>query len=175
MQERLEKALKTLFGREVARRIPSFVASNVASPDMFLFKCPPVTFFVYLSIPEDKDAFTLEIASNKAEDYPWAEMPGLLKDAELAAEKDVWRFRISTLWGAVREQWWWLGPEPDRTSIINRIRTKPILEMQDLEQKAADIEPKLRDAVEKVCKYAVPFFERSAKQHGNALKIHVSS
>lgn len=173
MQKRLEETLKAQFAREMARRIPSFKMSESRGPDMFFLRFESLVFFVYLSIAESKDAFTLEIASNNVESYPWAEMPGLSTDTERASAKDIWRFRISKLWGSLKEQWWWLGPEADPTSVLARIRTESRAAGADFERTPGEIEGKIRDAVEKICKYAVPFFELSAKVHGHCLSIRV--
>jgi hypothetical protein len=173
MLKQLEEILKVQFGREMARRIPSFTMSETGGQELFFLRSGSLVFFVYLSIAESKDAFTLEIASNNFESYPWAEMPGLSTDIGRASEKDIWRFRISKLWGALKEQWWWLGPEPSATSTLASIRTESRAAATDFEQKAAEIEEKIRDAVEKISKYGVPFFKQSAEQHGNSLIIQV--
>lgn len=173
MQKQLEETLKTQFAREMVRRIPWFRMSESGGPEMFFLRSEALVFFVYLSISENKDAFTVEIASNNVESYPWAEMPGLSTDTERASAKHIWRFRISKLSGALKEQWWWLGPEAGPTSVFARIRTESRVAGADFEQKAGEIEGKIRDAVEKICKYAVPFFELSAKKHGHCLSIRV--
>jgi hypothetical protein len=176
MMAQLAKAVKSQFIKEMAKTLPAFAAlapDNRGGDLLALRVSEGLVFFVHLSIADNKDFFVMEVASNSLDAYPWKVMPGQLRDVAAASTRDVWRFRISKLWGEAKEHWWVLGQEPDRPQTIERLRNKALLSHEDLPGKLNEVEPKVREAVGKVCRYAVPYFELAAKHHGHDLKIEV--
>ena len=176
MKVQLAKAVRSQFIEEMAKRLPAFVAMTPDDPngDLLVLRVSgALVFFVHLTIADDKDRFVLEAASNTVLTYPWTEMPGQLRDLSSAVAKDVWRFRISKFWGEAKEHWWILGRETDWRETIERLRRKEVLTSEDLERELNEVEQKMEDAVERVCRHAVPYFELAAKEHGHDLRIEV--
>ena len=176
MKAQLANAVRSHFKKEMATRLPAFVAltPNDRNGDLLALRVSEtLVFFVYLSIADDKDCFVLEVASNNLAAYPWKIMPGQLQDVDGATARAVWRFRISKLWREAKEHWWVLGQELARRQTVEALRDNAHLGNKDLPEQLNEIEPKVRDAVGKVCRYAVPYFELSAKEHGHDLKIEV--
>lgn len=146
MKAHLSKTVVSYFVSAMSRRFPLFSPVSQGGDLLSLKVGPELFFFVHLSIDEDRDAFTLEVASNIVNQFPWAELPGQVRDVEPAARRDVWRFRIAKLWGEIKDLRWHVG-------------------QTDLSDARAQIE----DAVDKLCRYASPFFEQVALNHGHKL------
>lgn len=175
MIAQLAEAVRSHFKSEMAKRLPAFeaLARHSHNDVLVLPVSETLVFFVHLSIADSKDSFVLEIASNNRTAYPWTVMPGQVRDLSSAAAKDVWRFRIPKLWNETGEYWWVLGQALDRCQSIERLRSKTYSTTQDLGTKLNDVQSKIIDAVEKVCRYAVPYFELAALEHGYELKIEL--
>lgn len=143
MNAQLSKAVVSYFVSAMSRRLPLFSPVSQGADVLSLKVGPKLFFFVHLSIDEGRDAFTLEVASNVVNQFPWTELPGQLRDVEAASRRDVWRFRIAKLWGEVKDLRWNVG-------------------QTDLSDARAQIE----DAVDRLCRYGSPFFEQTALNHG---------
>lgn len=151
MRKQVARSLQNRFVAAMARRLPLFSPITQSWDVLSLEVSSELYFFVHLSIDDDRDSFTLEIACNTANRFPWTELPGQLRDLSTASRKNLWRFRISKLWGEVKDFRWHLGQA----------------KLADLKV----IEDLIEDAVERVCRYAIPYFEEVAKNQGCQLHI----
>ncbi len=167
MKTKLAKAVRAQFALEMSKRLPGFQINTRSQQDVYALKISPnLVCFICLSISDRKDSFVLEVAANETDQFPWTEMPGTARDVTLAGNKKVWRFRISKLWGELKPHEWALGEVQNRHRILERARDKTYLAPEKLEGKLGQIEPKVREAVDKVCEYGIPYFEVSAKKTG---------
>lgn len=174
MKTQLAQAVRNQFALQMLRRLPGFKPVTENGADVYALKlAPDFVFFVYLSISEGKDSFVLEIAANENERFPWTEMPGMVRDVAGSGIKKVWRFRISTLCGELTSHPWVLGATRNHQNIVEDVRNKMYLAPQTLEAQLQEVEGKVRDAVDKVCEFGIPYFQTAAEKRGVQTKIEV--
>ena len=175
MQAKLAKAVRAHFAQQMTKRLPAFQLLAKGNPDLYILQVSQdLVFFVYLSISEGKDSFVLEVAANENKQFPWTEMPGTLRNLETGTTKKMWRFRISKLWGEPKSHAWILGEVRNHQRILDDVRNKAYLAPEELESKLKEVESKVRDAVDKVCEYGIPYLELVAKKHGIDANIVVA-
>ena len=147
MKAQLARSLRNLFAATMARRFPAFSPVSERWDVLSLKVSSSIYFFVHLSIDENKDSFTLEVACNRVNEFPWTELPGQLRDIPVSATKDLWRFRVSKFWGEIKDFRWKIGE-------------KRIIDQDEIQHQ-------IEDAVDKLSHYAVPHFSKVARSHGH--------
>jgi hypothetical protein len=158
MNGQIAATLKSSFCREVRKRLPEFEAHATGKFDVLSFRVSAMlVFFIHLSVDDGRDSFVVEVACNNVNAYPWKQLPGQVRDLATAQEREVWRFRISKLWGESRDYRWMFEPGLDHAAKINHINAK------------------VADVVDKVCNYAAPYFESAAVKRGYDVRIRCGS
>lgn len=174
MNTKLANAVRAEFDLQISKRLPGFRLFAKNQPGLYALKIScNLVFFVFLSIADGTDSFTLEVAANDNEQFPWTETPGSLRDVSASLTKKVWRFRIPKLWGELKPFAWTLGERRDHAQILKDVLHKTYLAPENVESKLNEVEPKVRNAVDKLCHYGIPHFESSAERHGCKVKIEV--
>lgn len=138
------------FAEEVDKRLPQFKPRGM--PQALVWSrqvADGVFFFIHLAVAEGRDAFTVEIAANNLDQFPWKCLPGTLKELESAMKNETWRFRLPKLYWSLEDEWWTFEI---KSWIANEVQL--------------EVQSKVSEAVKRICVYAVPFFEQNASARG---------
>lgn len=135
-------------------------------------------FYILLVISTQTmgDAFTIECAYSSKGRFPSTlplmhpfDIPksGIIKSIPLNGE---FRFRLGDLFNPENDFWWWVCPNPSFEEISEWVKQPVTEETLFMPQKISDqeamesIEPLVRDAVDKIKNYAIPYFEKIIKK-----------
>ena len=180
MRAKLAKAVRETFARKLQEALPQFIpVESQRDSGNRLYKwgvAPDVNFYVYLqlSAKSHEDSFTIELGCSRRE-YPFdhgARDPNHEKDGAV-------RFRLPQLYREEwrpktgREPWWWIGPQKSAKESIartmERVKSGKLPEKDEglmpIEQALPLVEPQVQDAIERLKRYGMPFFQKFAKQH----------
>ncbi len=167
------------------REIPQFVEvkSEGLTSGGLLYKWEfgqDLNFYVslQLSVKMYQDSFTVELACSKAE-FPSNQLALGPKDVRDGSV----RFRLPELYreewrSTLRQQpWWWIGPKVTPKEVTSRAVARAssgALPEKDeglmpIDQALPLVEPQVQDAVDRIKRFGVPFFQRFAE-----LKLHSS-
>lgn len=153
----------------------------------------PIWFFLVLIVSPKEDCFTLEICGSRHGKLPHSSRHD---EPEEGPAKDEFGFRLGRLMerpaegnpiaqryddlpghlppiGQVEghvtwmfnDPWWYFGRRRELEDLLAGIPEDP------LEVKLADVEPKVKDALEKLERYAVPYIRRVAERYGVPVAI----
>src|SRR5882762_1591934 len=181
MRAPLAKAVRNIFSQRMQEELPQFapVKSKQVLPGDLLYVwsfSQAQKFYIYLRISQKshQDSFTVELASSSA-DFPFSHAalgPTPQKDGSLRFRlpqlyRDEWRPR--TGW----EPWWWIGPpivpkEVTSKAVARAVAGKRPLTDQGMpiEQALPLVEPQVQDAIDRIKRFGLPFFEQLAQSHG---------
>jgi hypothetical protein len=178
MRSRLNKALKAEFHRQMAERFPQFRRFDKLHPypmaKAYGWSVAP-RFALYISVwaaERDVDWFSLECCWSTKDDFPSLEgtRPGWEPETDLRPETLRDRkvtHRISHLMGLYKDYQWWLGPEPDYDDpqYWDDLTAGEDVDYP-LDKALAEIPAAVRDALDQVDKYAMPYFRAVAAAVG---------
>jgi len=179
MRARLAKAVRDYFARKMQAELPQFVPSRskpVPQGDsLYLWDFSrSLKFYVFLQVNQKpgQDSFTVELACSSG-DFPFSHAalgPTQQKDGSVRFRlpqlyRDEWRPK--TGW----EPWWWIGLRVEPGEITSKavaravVGKRPLIEgAVSIEQALLRIEPQVNDAVDRIKRFGVPFFEQYAKR-----------
>jgi hypothetical protein len=128
---------------------------------------PTLVFFITVQVREREDQFTIEIAWNETDEFPWRPI------AELNVDQSQGRERLSLLWeGGKDEQFWDLAPEVTAAwaQALENARngkgwgaTPPD---PPLELVLPRVQPAVQDAIGKLKEHGGKLFRQVAEAHG---------
>ena len=178
MRARLAKAVRDSFAHRMQGELPQFVPSRskLVPPgdSLYLWNFSrSLKFYVFLQISHkpDQDSFTVELACSSG-DFPFSHAalaPTPQKDGSVRFRlpqlcKDEWHPK--TGW----EPWWWIAPRVEPREITSKAVARavagkrPLIESAvAIEQASLLVEPQVNDAVDRIKRFGVPFFEQYAK------------
>jgi hypothetical protein len=180
MRSPLAKAVRTSFASRIKEELPQFsaVGSKKCLPGDLLYIWsfrPNLNFYIHVQISQKsyQDSFTVELACSTtsfpfstAALGPTAQKDGAVRFRLPQLYRDEWRAK--TGW----EPWWWIGPpiipEEVTSKAAERAATgrRPLTdETIPVEQALPMVEPQVRDAIDRLKRFAIPFFERFAQGH----------
>ena len=184
MRAKIAKAVRVAFARKVQQEIPQFLPVETrrirAGDRLFIWQIgPDMNAYIYLFISPkyNQDKFTVDLACSGGE-FPlktsWG--PNDQKD-------DVIRFRLPQLY---KNQWpkrnweplWEVGPHPTSREVIDRAMAQikagdlPTKDqgLLPLEEAMRFVEPQIQDAVDKIKKFGIPFFDGFAEQNSEKIR-----
>ena len=178
MRSPLAKAVRNSFSRRMQEELPQFVPvkSEHAVPGDLLYVwkfSQELKFYIYLEISQKsyQDSFTVELACSAA-DFPFSHAalgPTPQKDGSV-------RFRLPQLYrdewrpGTGWEPWWWIGspivPEGVTSKAVMRAVAgkRPLTdEGLPIEQALPLVEPQVQNAIDRINRFGIPFFEQFAQ------------
>jgi hypothetical protein len=140
MKGEIAIAVRSLFEKELRQRMPGFhlVEAQEIPPGSRVYRWSAelrLSFFLMLFISPKGNAFTVECAWSESDEWP----AYVLSDSpDDAPRQGAVRFRVGQLWGA--DDFWW----------------RPRIAQTPEEQ----VRPAVQDAVERIERYVVPYFEK---------------
>jgi hypothetical protein len=179
MRTQLAKAVRQGFSGKMQQELPQFVKveSKASAPGGLLYKWefgPGLNFYVclQLSVKMYQDSFTVELACSKSE-FPSNQLalgPNDVRNGSV-------RFRLPELYreewrSTLRQQpWWWIGPKVTPQEVTSRAVTRAssaTLPEKDeglipIDQALPLVEPQVQDAVDRIKRFGVPFFQKCAE------------
>jgi hypothetical protein len=180
MRSPLAKAVRNSFSRRMQEELPQFasVKSKHAIPGDLLYVwnfSQGLKFHIYLEISQKsyQDSFTVELACSAA-DFPFnhaALGPTPQKDGSVRFRlpqlyRDEWRPK--TGW----EPWWWIGPPMVPQDVTSKAveravaGKRPLMdEGMPIEQALPLVQPQVQDAIDRIKRFGIPFFEQFAQSH----------
>ena len=180
MRARLAKAVRDNFARRMQAELPQFVPSRSKpvppGDSLYLWNFSrSLKFYVFLQLsPKPKqDSFTVELACSSG-DFPFSHAalgPTPQKDGSVRFRlpqlyRDEWRPK--TGW----EPWWWIVPRVEPREMTSKAVARAVAGKRPLtespvsiEQAFLLVEPQVNDAVDRIKRFGVPFFEQYAKGH----------
>jgi hypothetical protein len=187
MRSELAKAVKKDFSRRFLQQFHGFVPQEPtgALRGGLLYKwqhSPDLSCFVYLQISQKmyQDCFMVEIACSKGE-FPIhlvAFDPNEVRDGSVRFRlpelyRDEWRQRSR------RVPWWWIGPEITPKEItaraMARVDSGALPEknegMLPIDRALPLVEPQVQDAVDRIKRFGIPFFQRFGGWATSAWKV----
>ena len=172
MKKELNKALRDLFDRGMAARLPQFKQVKVESayfwPGNRAYRWdsrPGLTAWVVLNPnPSGQDQFTVMVGWSTMDRYPELSMqPNLRRPEPDHAEFEELEYltRLPFLW--TQEDRWWIVRDltkPNLESLMESIRALPSAEALAL------VEPHANDALDKLEQLALPYLQARANWNG---------
>lgn len=178
MRSQLAKAVREVFSRKMREVFPQFVpmAPTGALHGGLLYqwrRSRDLTCYIYLQISakDYQDSFMVELSCSRGE-FPInlvAFGPNDVKDGCV-------RFRLPELYRQEwtqkgrRVPWWWMGkpivPEEVTSKAVERAVAgkRPLIdEGMPLEQALPLVEPQVQDAIDRLKRFGIPFFEQFAE------------
>ena len=178
MRARLAKVVRDSFAHRMQAELPQFVPSRSKpvppGDSLYLWNFSrSLKFYVFLQLSQrpDQDSFTVELACSSG-DFPFShaalgrtpQKDGSVRFRLPQLYRDEWRPK--TGW----EPWWWIGPRVEPREITSRAVARAVAGKRPLTESAVSIEqalllvePQVNDAVDRIKRFGVPFFERYAK------------
>lgn len=160
--------MKSELAKELRKRFEGYLLTSLPDIRLTRVELPPgwkaysittpsgLSFYIVLAIAPQFDRFTVEIAWSKTGALP----PLTTSPDDIKGDLGN-RFRLSRLWQRYGgETWWTLGKE----YTLDELATFP--PEQPLEEKLADIDRRVSQAIESILTFAVPYFRRVAQSNG---------
>lgn len=138
-----------------------------------------LNFYLMLVLASQKvgDAFTIEGAWTKHNRYP--ALVGLMNPLdipELTILHDIpingdFRFRMSDLYKAHQDHWWWLSPKPSFEEFNKWLKRADFDESPlgttiiPIEEAINNVKPCVEDVINKITKYVIPYFEKIVERY----------
>ena len=174
MRTALAKAVREEFASKILELFPTL--KRTRNPELVkgdvtyrLEVDGKLSFYIMLLIGDNHDEFTVEIG--------WAEGQGHAKHFLISPEKSFERSgsrcRLCKLW-TKKDDWWLLTPRKTAEEMVRDIKEGRFFDDPPIEEAMSKVVPQVADAVSKIEKYAVPFFERIAVKYGCSLKARKS-
>lgn len=177
MRSQLATAVRDAFSRLVKQEFPQFVQIEPmgALRGGLLYKwqrAQNVSCFVYLQISAKmQDSFMVELSCSEGE-FPLnlvAHGPNDVREGSV-------RFRLPELyreeWAAKtrRVPWWWIGPPTAPEEVTSKAVARAVAGKRPLVDEGMPIEgalplvePQVRDAIDRLKRFGIPFFEQFAQ------------
>lgn len=165
MKAKLSKHVRRELMRLLAERAPQFRTRANPWKDSDLYVWPisdSLACFLFLFFWPGKDCFNIELAWSCQGEFPWNLIGRTVNDEPVQGEL---RFRIADLWrdDLRNDEWWRLSAEPCLGELAKSIATRSGIPVKQMKNETAALDRLIEDAVDKVCEYAVPYFDRIAK------------
>lgn len=155
----------------------SLTTSELALPGDLLYIqtfAQELNFYIYLEISQKshQDSFTIELASS-ADDFPFThaalgaspQKDGTIRLRLPQLYREEWRPRTGS------EPWWWIGPPMvpgnETSKAVERAVAlkRPLIEDRlSIEQALPLVEPQVQDAIERLKRFGIPFFEQLSQR-----------
>lgn len=170
MRKQLAKAVRQEFAEMLLKKCPQFQKTNNGS-GYYVYKRkvgPTLCFFVALQTVAREDWFTVEVAWNNSDEFP-----GLaFNDSPNEIPKTGgFRMRLGRFW--TKEDYWWeLAPDVSDEEWEALELEGKIPPETPIEDAIKQVKPQVADAIERLCKYALPYFAKIAKKFGYALEAN---
>ena len=179
MRPRLANAVRESFSRRMAQDLPQFVAAETAGAlkGGLLYRWQrtrTLNCYVYLQISAKmQDSFMVELSCSAGQ-FPLnlvAYGPNDIREGSV-------RFRLPELyrekWAQEtrRVPWWWIGPQISSEEVTSTALTRALARKRPLVDEGMPIEEVLplvdqevRDAVDRIKRFGIPFFDQFARDH----------
>jgi hypothetical protein len=180
MRTQLARALKQQFDNKIRSELAQFMPTEseeiLPGGRLYLWRfCENLNFYVHLQISArmSHDCFTVELACSKKE-FPWKQAsldPSHVRDGAVRFRlpqlyREEWRKKTGS------EPWWCLGPEKTpkefTSRVVARIKSGALPEKDEglmpIDQALGLIAPQVGDAIDRIKRFGMPFFQRFAEQ-----------
>ena len=160
---------------ELPQFVPIESTGALAGGLLYRWQCArDLTCYIYLQISakDNEDSFVVELSCSRG-DFP----ANLVAFGPNEVKGGSVRFRLPELyrqeWGhnSRRIPWWWIGPPPIPDEITSRAVARAVTRKRPLTDEAIPIEkalrlvePQVRDAIDRIKRFGIPFFEQFAQR-----------
>jgi len=180
MRTQLAKSLRDSFSKHVQTEFPGFAAVEPTDALMggLLFRQwfpAELSCFIYLQVSAKDDSFMVELSCSKGE-FPI----NLVAFGPNDIRGGCVRFRLPELYREEwtqkvrRVPWWWIGPptvarEVTAKAVERAVAGKRPLtdEGMPIEEALPLVEPQVLDAIDRIKRFGMPFFEQFAQSQGS--------
>ena len=173
MKYHFRKSIKKEIAAHMAVGLPQFEPLDVQDGLLYRF-CHEkgVWFFIKFQISnQSREAFTVELARSPHSCWPETAVLSIPVDIpergliRAKPESGVFRFRIGFLFPPHKDYWWELTPMESLEAIMNRFAIPGAV--PDSSDSGSDKPGKMsslvRDALDKICSYAIPYLNGLGK------------
>jgi hypothetical protein len=135
-------------------------------------------FYIVLLIAPDKmnDSFTIECAWTTKGHFPasadlWMDAVRCAGVPPVITHSGDFCCRLGNLFAPYGDYWWWVAPQPPFVEVFaEAARTgmppnESLLQWMSVTEATTNIDPRVREAVEYVGRYAVPYFQRVIEEN----------
>lgn len=163
MRKEVGKAVYSCFAEQLAHAFPNFkrVKLKNVPKGYFVFRHQPkegLLFFIVLDMAPKYDEFTVEIGWSKN-----GKFPSYLAGSPLENRKDGLKICLCQFW-SVQDIWWEVGHRWTDEEWDQYLFEDKELEDEPLPRTLAKVPSKVDDAIQKLKKYAIPYFEQVASK-----------